>query len=161
MNPGRAKFLGVYILSVGILQLALCLFVVLSLGWDEPFSYFDPQGGIFFVAVYFLGIESAAINFLSWASAFLHLAIGWFWVKRRPLVMTYVISEVALIVPSVFFLLFLLLTKLDSDSAQYTSAAGLFFLIMTIFVFSVIPLVLVLWWRREEDTVVPLNLGRA
>ena len=161
MNPRQTKFLGVYILSVGILQLALCSLVALSSGWDERFSYFDPHGGIFFVGVYFLGLGSAAINFLTWASAALHLAIGWFWVKRRPLVMTYVISEIALIVPNIFLLLFLLVTKMDSDSAQYISAAGLFFLIMTMFVFSIVPLVLVLWWRREEDTVVPLNLGRA
>jgi hypothetical protein len=161
MNPRRTKFLGVYILSAGILQLVLCSFVALSSGWDERFSYFNPHGGIFFVGVYLLGAGGAAINFFTWASAILHLAIGWLWFKRRPLVMTYVISEIVLIVPNIFFLLFLLLTKLDSDSAQYVSAGGLFFLIMTIIAFSVVPLVLALWWRREEDTTVPLNLGRA
>ena len=103
MTPQRTKTLGIYLLVSSILQ--LCLYIALSVsneraGW---LFYFDPRLGIFFLESGVRGAELIIPGIFQWLSAVWIILLGLMLLFSRPLVKTYIVSELILSVPNVFF----------------------------------------------------------
>lgn len=100
MNPQRTKTLGIYLLAGSILQLSL--YLALSLSTDKA-------GWLFYFGIFFLesGVRGAELinpGIVQWLSAVWILLLGLMLLFGRPLVKTYVVSEIILLIPWWFFL---------------------------------------------------------
>jgi hypothetical protein len=105
MNPQRTKTLGLYLTIGSILQ--ICLYLVLSLSTDKAdwLFYFDPRLGIFFLESGVRGAELIIPGLVQWLSAVWILLLGLIQLFGRPMVKTYIVSEIILSIPSIFFFL--------------------------------------------------------
>lgn len=143
MNLARVKFLGIYLIVICALQ--ICLYLALSVGSEENLwlFYFDPRIGIFFFEAVLRGAEQTAPGVLRWLSVVWILALGAFMLSGRPLIKTYIVSEIVLALPSLLFSLVIIAGNMSP--AHGFSIGELFIPILIMIVFSIFPLGLAFW----------------
>ena len=149
MNPARLKFLGIYLIVICSLQ--ICLYAIISFNPKDlgVLFYFDPRIGIFFLETAFRGSEQIAPGVFRWLSAAWILTLGIILFSGRPLLKTYIVSEIVFALPSLLFGLVVVIAGLSA--AHGFSVPELFFPILIMLFFSIIPLVLAirLAWRSR------------
>ena len=152
----RTKTLGLYLLMASVLQ--ICLYLALSISTDkiDGLFYFDPRLGIFFLESSLRGAERVTPGFFQWLSAGWILLVGLMLLFGRPLVRTYVVSEIILSLPSVVF--FLMVLWVNMSPAHGFSAGELLFPLMVMIAFSVVPLLLA-FRTRKKATGVDLSIS--
>jgi hypothetical protein len=143
MKLERAKILGVYLIAICSLQ--ICLYLALSVAAEKYLwlFYFDPRIGVFFLETIIRGSEQVVPGIFRWLSAVWILALGVFLFSGRPLIKTYVFSEIILFLPSLLFSLFIAAANLGPTHGF--SVGELFIPILVMIVFSIIPLGLAFW----------------
>ncbi len=143
MNLARLKFLGIYLVVICSLQ--ICLYIALSIVSEKNLwlFYFDPRIGIFFLETVFRGAEQIVPGIFRWFSVVWILALGVFMLSGRPLVKTYIASEIILALPSLLFSLVVVIGNLSP--AHGFSVGELFYPIVIMVAFSIIPLGLAFW----------------
>ena len=148
MNLARAKFLGIYLIAICSLQ--ICLYLALSFASEENLwlFYFDPRIGIFFLETVLRGVEQVVPGILRWLSAIWILALGIFMLSGRPLIKTYIVSEILLVLPNLLFSLAIVAANLGPTHGF--SVGELFFPILVMVIFSIVPLSLAVWWRGNH-----------
>ena len=160
MNLKRIRILGSYVLVMGLLQ--IYFYLVMSTSTDEEgwLFYFDPRIGIFFFETDIQGIEQIGPGIFRWLSAIMIFVIGLILVLGRPIVKTYIVSELILMIPNIIFFVLVILAHLSP--AHGFSVGELFIPSLVMLVFSIIPLRLAFWSRSKSETEVEsLNLNRA
>ena len=159
MNPQRTKPLGLYLLVGSILQ--ICLYLALSLSTDKAdwLFYFDPRLGIFFLESGVRGAELIIPGLFQWLSAVWILLLGLMLLFGRPLVKTYIVSEIIFSVPSLFF--FLAIAWANLSPAHGFSVGELLFPVIIMVAFSVVPLVLAFRIRKKAARIELSNPARA
>ena len=159
MNPQRTKTLGIYLLAGSILQLSL--YLALSLSTDKAgwLFYFDPRLGIFFLESGVRGAELSNPGIVQWLSAVWILLLGLMLLFGRPLVKTYVVSEIILSIPGVFF--FLAILGANLSPAHGFSVGELLFPVIVMIAFSVVPLVLACRIRKKTARIELSDPARA
>jgi hypothetical protein len=147
MKSRRIKTLGLYLMVGAILQ--ICLYLALSLSSDAAdwLFYFDPRMGIFFIESGLRGAELVVPGIFQWLSAVWILLLGLMLIRGRPLVKTYIVSEIILSLPNVFFSLVIVWANLSP--AHGFSVGELLFPLIIMVAFSVVPLVLAFRTRRQ------------
>ena len=155
MNPQRTKTLGIYLLAGSILQLSL--YLALSLSTDKA-------GWLFYFGIFFLesGVRGAELinpGIVQWLSAVWILLLGLMLLFGRPLVKTYVVSEIILLIPGVFFFLAILGSNLSP--AHGFSVGELLFPVIVMIAFSVVPLVLACRIRKKTARIELSDPARA
>lgn len=140
MNLKLARLLGAYLVMACVLQ--ICAYLALSVsvekfGW---LYYLDPRIGIFFVESAVRGAEQPPPGVFGWVSAAWILALGLFLLSGRLRIKTYIISEIVLSLPNLLFVVAIALANLSS--AHGFSVGELFFPVLVMIAFSVIPLIL-------------------
>jgi hypothetical protein len=146
MKLARVKFLGIYLIAICSLQ--ICLYFILFLNPKDlrVLLKFDPRYGIFALeAVFrvFLGsAEPVAYSIFSWLTAGWMLTLGILLSFGRPLLKTYIISEIIFSLPSLLLSLAVVVVVLTSGSRF--SNYDLFTILIPLS-FSIIPLVWAIW----------------
>jgi hypothetical protein len=151
MNPQRTKTLGLYLLVGSILQLSLYLAMSLSTDKADWLFYFDPRIGIFFLEAGVRGAELVIPGIFQWLSAVWIFLLGLVMLFGRPAVKTYIVSELILSSPSVFF--FLAIVWANLSPAHGFSVGELLFPVIVMIAFSVVPLVLAFRIRQKAARI--------
>ncbi len=160
MNLKRIRILGAYILAIGLLQIYFYLVMLMSTEKEGWLFYFDPRIGIFFLESSIRGTEEIAPGIFRWFSAVWISTIGLILVSGRPIVKTYIVSELALMLPSVIF--FVLIIWANLTPAHGFSVSELIFPALVTIVFSIVPLRLAFWSRSKSKMgIESLNLNRS
>jgi hypothetical protein len=159
MNLRRTKILGAYLLVASILQ--TCLYLALSISAEKYdwLFYFDPRIGIFFLESGFRGAEQVTPNIFRWLSAVWILALGISQFSGRPLIKAYIISEIVLTLPNLLFVFAIVWANLSP--AHGFSIGELFFPVLVMTAFSVVPLGLAFGARVKGAEVESSNPARA
>ena len=158
----RTRILGAYVLVAGILQTVLYLFLSISRdhNWLNYFAvYLDPRIGIFFLEAGWRGTEQIIPGIARWLTAGWLLTLGGLLFTGRKVVWFYIISEIALSLPNVFFFVVIVLANLSP--AHGFSVGKLFVPILVMTAFSIIPLVLAFWSRKHPAQLDSRNPVRA
>jgi hypothetical protein len=146
INLKRVKILGAYVTVACALQICLYLAMLIPAERYErlfPFAvkqialfYFDPRLGL-----------SVFVGIFSWVSAPWVLALGILLLSGRPLIRTYVISEVALSAPNLLFVIWV--SSVNLSPAHGFSVGELSVPVCVMIIFSVVPLILAFWARSK------------
>lgn len=155
MNSQRARTLGAYLLVGSVLQ--ICLYLALSQQTDKAdwLFYFDPRIGIFFLESGARGAELIIPGVFQWLSAVWILLLGLMLLFVRPLVKTYIISEIILSIPNVLF--FIAIVGANLSPAHGFSVGELFFPVIVMIAFSVVPLLLAFSIRKKASAKIELS----
>lgn len=154
MVIARTKVLGIILVVFSLLQIYLYFVLTFSSEHDLWLIYFDPRIGLFFLETVIRGAEQVAPGVMRWLSSGWILALGIMMVARRPLVKTYIVSEILLFIPNIGFSLIVAAANLGATHGF--SVGELFYPFLVMLVFSITPLSLAGWimWRsRSEDEV--------
>lgn len=143
----RTQPLSLYLFLVSLLQ--ICLYATWSFSPENFIAlfYFDPRIGLFFIETWIRGVELRVPGILQWLSAFWLLLISILLSIGQPIFKTYVITEVILFVPNLFF--FVVVVLANQSPAHGFSIGELFLPVLVSGVFSVVPLLLALRKWRE------------
>jgi hypothetical protein len=144
INLKRVKILGAYLTVACALQ--ICLYLAMFI-WAERYQwlfYFNPRFGLYFVESVING-EPPPPGIFGWVSAAWVLALGLLLLSGRPLIKTYVISEVALSAPTLLFVFIVALANLSPTHGF--SVGELFVPVCLMILFSIVPLILAFWAR--------------
>ncbi len=158
MNRNRVKILGWYVLAIAVLQIVIYATLSLSKGAADGLIYFDPRLGIFYFESGLRGKEEVAPTLLRWVSALWLFGISICLLLGR-LVKVYVLSELALSFPNILFVLAIVWANLSP--AHGFSMAELFFPLLVMIAFSIVPLGIAFWARRSKDEANSFHPGRA
>lgn len=141
--------------------LQICLYLALSLSTDKAdwLRYFDPRLGIFFLESGLRGAELIIPGIFQWLAAVWILLLGLMLLFGRPLVKTYIVSEIILSIPSVFFFLAIIWSNLSP--AHGFSVGELLFPVIVMIAFSIVPLVLAFRIRKKPARIELSNPARA
>jgi hypothetical protein len=159
MNPQGTKTLGVYLLVGSILQLSLYLAMSLPTVKADWLFYFDPRIGIFFLESGVRGVELIIPGIFQWLSAVWILLLGLMLLFGRVAVKVYIVSEIILSIPSVFF--FLAIVWANLSPAHGFSVGELLFPVIVTIAFSIVPLVLAFRIRQKAARIELSNPARA
>lgn len=154
----RTRILGAYLMAAGIVQTTVYVGLSTSRGPDWLF-YFDPRIGIFFLETGWRGAEEITPGILRWLSVVWILTLGMLFLCGRQLVKTYIVSEVALALPNIFFLVTIIGANLTP--AHGFSVGELFLPMLEMIAFSVLPVTLAFWSLRRKAHVESPNAERA
>jgi hypothetical protein len=163
MKPERVKILGIYLIVICALQTCLYLamsFVALK---ENPWLLeFEPRiGTIVIVELFFRGTQQIVLaGILRGLSVVLILALGLLMLSGRPLIKTYIVSEIILALPN-FLLLLVVLVIGAANLSSARNETGMTFMQMTFIpilvmvFFTIIPLGLAFWlllssWFKRE-----------
>jgi hypothetical protein len=151
MNLRRVKILGGYLIIICVLQ--ICVYLALSVSAEKYdwLFYFDPRIGIFFLESGLRGAEQVTPSIFRWLSAVWILALGLFLFTGRPLIRTYIVSEIILLLPNLLFVFGIVWASLSP--AHGFSVGELFFPVLVMIAFSLVPLVLAFWARPKRAIV--------
>ena len=147
INLKRVRILGAYLTVACALQICLYLAMSISAEGYKWLFYFDPRIGLFVVESGIRGAEQPPPGFFAWVSAAWVLALGLLLLSGRPLIRTYVISEVALSAPNLLFVFAVALANLNPTHGF--SVGELFFPVCVMIIFNVVPLILAFWARSK------------
>ncbi len=146
----RTRVLGTYVVVGGILQALLYLALSISRSHEGLF-YFDPRIGIFFLETGWRGSEEIIPGIVRWLTVGWLLTIGGLLLTGRNLILAYIISEIILSLPNVFFFVAIVLANLSP--AHGFSVGELFLPILVMIAFSIIPLTLAFRTRRQPPNL--------
>jgi hypothetical protein len=138
INLKHVRILGAYLTVVCALQICLYLAMAISAERYMWLFYFDPRIGLSVVESIIRGAEQPPPGILGWVSAAWVLALGLLLLSGRPLIRTYVISEVALATPNLLFVF--AVASANLSPAHGFSVAELFVPVCLMIVFSAVPL---------------------
>jgi hypothetical protein len=140
MNLKRVKILGAYLLASCAMQ--ICIYLALSIPSqnNDWLFYLDPRIGIFFIESSLRGTEQLAPGIFRWLSAIWILLLGSLLFSGRALIKTYIVSEIVLSLPNLLFIFLIVWANLSP--AHGFSVGELFFPVMVMIAFSLVPLVL-------------------
>jgi membrane protein insertase Oxa1/YidC/SpoIIIJ len=162
MKPERVKILGIYLIVICALQ--TCLYLAMSfvaLKENLWLLEFEPRiGTIVIIELFFRGTQQILTGILRGLSVVLILALGLLMLSGRPLIKTYIVSEIILALPNFLLLLILLVIGAASLSSAHNQT-GMTFMRMTFIpilvmvFFTIIPLGLAFWlllssWFKRE-----------
>jgi membrane protein insertase Oxa1/YidC/SpoIIIJ len=162
MKSERAKILGIYLIVICALQ--TCLYLAISfvaLKENLWLLEFEPRiGTIVIIELFFRGTQQILTGILRGLSVVLILALGLLMLSGRPLVKTYIVSEIILALPNFLLLLIVLVIGAVSLSSAHNET-GMTFMRMTFIpilvmvFFTIIPLGLAFWlllssWFKRE-----------
>lgn len=142
----RSKRLDIYLLIASLLQIGFYAAWSLSPQNFGAIFYCDPRIGLFFIESVIRGAELTVPGLLQWFSAICLLVIalvlrGW------PIIIGYLIFEIIASTPSLFF--FVVIVFANLSPAHGFSVGELFFPVLTMILFSVVPLLIaVRIWRN-------------
>ena len=145
----RTRILGAYVVIGGLLQALLYLLLSISRNHDWLF-YFDPRIGIFFLETGWRGTEQIVPGIVRWLTVGWLLTIGGLLLTGRKLIRAYIISEIILLPPNIFFFVVIVLANLGA--AHGFSVGELFLPMLVMVAFSIIPLVLAFWSRTRRGS---------
>lgn len=143
MNLARVKFLGIYLIAICSLQICLYFIVILNPDDRRVLLNFEPRIGTFFLEAMFRAYLSSAEpvihSIFNWLTAVWILTLGIFLSLGRPLLKTYIISEI------IFFLPTLLLNlTVAAVMVRQMAFQEVLYVLIPLF-FSIIPLVWAIW----------------
>jgi len=150
----RTTWLSLYLLLASLLQVGVYLAITFSPEKFIELFYFDPRIGLFFIESWIRGAELKAPGILQWLSAIWLMMISLLFLSGRPILKSYLISEVLFSIPSLFF--FVLIGLANLSPAHGFSVGELFFPVLVMLVFTVIPAVSAfMTWRKNarQDSV--------
>ena len=150
INLKRLKILGAYLTVTCALQICLYLAMSISAERYQSLFYFNPRFGLYFVESVIKG-EPPPPGIFGWMSAACVLALGLLLLSGRPLIRTYVISEVALSAPTLLFVFVVALANLSP--AHGFPVGELSVPVCLMIIFSVVPLILAFWARSKAVVV--------
>ena len=159
MYPKHVKILGYFVLAVCVMQIAIYLALALSKGSADWLIYFDPRLGLFYVESGLRGKEAVAPTLVRWLSALWIFGLALLLLAGRPLVRTYIVSELILSLPNVLFVVAIVWANLSP--AHGFSIGELLVPLMVMLVFSAVPLGLAIWAQRSKGEVPGFHSGRA
>jgi hypothetical protein len=139
MAISRNKVLGAYVLTAGVLQALLYLWIAFSSN-SEWLFYFDPRIGMIFVESVLFGTEEVVL--LRWLSVMVEITLGLMLMGDIP-VKVYVLFELLFAAPTIFFFVTIALANLSPTHGF--SVGELYVPVCVFIVFSVVPLILVFW----------------
>lgn len=151
MNLRRIKILGAYLLVISILQFCLYFAMFIS-SKTEWLFYFDPRIGFLWWTAIATRVESTVPSFFSWLSAVLIFILGIFLLLGRPLVKTYIICEIVLLIPNITYILFIIWTTHSPNHGL--SVGELLLPILVTAVFSIIPLGFAFWLSSKSTKLI-------
>lgn len=143
----KAKWLSVYLLLASLLQ--ICMYAVCSFSPEKliAIAYFDPRIGLFFIESGIRGAELTIPGILQWLSAIWLLLISLLLLSGRSILKTYIISEIIVSIPNLFFVVVVVLANLSP--AHGFSVGELFFPVVVMILFTSVPLILAFtMWRK-------------
>jgi hypothetical protein len=148
-----AKWFSIYLLTASLLQ--TCIYAALSLSPEKlgAIFYFDPRIGLFFIESGIRGAELRVPGILQWLSAIWLLLISLLLLSGRPILKTYIITEIVASIPNLFFFVVIALANLSP--AHGFSIGELFLPVLVTMLFSILPLILAfrIWRKREQQHV--------
>jgi hypothetical protein len=164
MKPEQVKILGIYLIAICALQ--SCLYLVMSfvaLKENLWLFYFEPRiGTIVITELFARGTQRVVLTgILRWLSVVWILALGLLMLFGRPLIKTYIVSEIILTLPSLLlFLVVVIIAAANLNSARFelgmTFLGMIFIPILVAVFFTIIPLgwafwlLLSSWFKRES-----------
>jgi hypothetical protein len=165
MKPERVKILGIYLIAISALQ--ICLYLVISfVAAKEDFwlLYFEPRvGTIVIIELFFRSTQQIVGGIFRAVSVVWILALGLLMLFGRPLIKTYIVSEIILALPSLLvFLVILVIGGVGLSSARPETGMdflGLIFIpILVAIFFTLIPLGWAFWlllnsWFKRETKI--------
>ena len=165
MKPERVKVLGIYLIAICALQ--ICLYLVISfVAAKEDFwlLYFEPRvGTIVIIELFFRSTQQIVGGIFRGIAVVWILALGLLMLFGRPLIKTYIVSEIILALPSwLVFLVILVIAGANLSSARPETGMdflGLIFIpILVAIFFTIIPLGLAFWlllssWFKRETKI--------
>ena len=127
-------------LSASLLQ--ICIYAAWSYSPEKlgAIFYFDPRIGLFFIESGIRAAELSAPGILQWLSALWLLPISLLLLSGRPILKTYIISEIIVSIPNLLFFVLILLANLSP--AHGFSVGELFVPIVVMMFFTIVPLIL-------------------
>jgi hypothetical protein len=163
MKPERAKILGIYLIAICALQ--SCLYLVMTFVAVKEhlwLLYFEPRvGSIVILELFVRGTQQIVLaGLLRGVTVVWILALGLLMLFRRPLIKTYIVSEIMLALPTL--LLFLVLALIGAANLTETrfelgrTFLGMIFIPILVSVFfTLIPLGWAFWlllssWFKKE-----------
>lgn len=165
MKPDRTKILGIYLIAICALQICL-YFVIYFVAAKEDFwlLYFEPRvGTIVIIELFFRSTQQIVGGIFRAISVVWILALGLLMLSGRPLIKTYIVSEIFLALPSwIVFFIILVIGGVGLSSANPETAAPflkmVFIPILVAIFFTVIPLGLAFWlllssWFKREKKI--------
>jgi len=157
MNLAPVKFLGIYLIAICFLQICLGFIVFLYPKDFAVFISFAPHIGIYVLERIFLSTGTPAFGgIFYWLTAVWFLTLGILLFSGRPLLKTYIISEIFFSISSLFLFLALIAMLLIYPEGLKSLPVHDAFLtvgIVTMPIFStIIPLVWAIWlaWRSHS-----------
>jgi flagellar basal body-associated protein FliL len=163
MKPERVKILGIYLIAICVLQ--ICLYLVMSfvaLNGNLWLFHFEPRiGTIGIIELFSRGAQRIVLTgIFRWLSVVWILALGLLMLFGRPLIKTYIVSEIILALPSSLVFLVLVISGVANLSAArfemgMTFLGMIFIPILVAVFFTIIPLGWAFWlllssWLREK-----------
>lgn len=148
MQTARIKFLGTYLLVISSLQLAVYLAMTV---WPDRFYslfYLNPRLGLHMLELVATGREGSMPGVFQWLAAGWIFTLGALLLLGRPLIKTYLVSEVLLSLPNVLLIVVTLTSNLSPLRGLTIRETFIPLLVMT--VYSVVPLALAVRARRPK-----------
>jgi hypothetical protein len=108
----RTRILGAYVVVAGLLHAVLYLLLSTSRNHDWLF-YFDPRIGTFFLETGWRGAEQIVPGVVRWLTVGWLVMIGVLLFTGRTLIQAYIISEIILSLPNIFFFVVIVLANLS------------------------------------------------
>ena len=143
----RTKILGAYLLVAGIVQASL--YLAMSLPGDHLWlMYFDPRLWIFFLEVTLKGPDLVTPWIFSWMSALWLIFLGGLIIFGHAWIKTYIISEILLSLPNVLLAIGVIWANMNP--AHGFSIGELLFPVLVMLPFTIVPLTLAFWSRRQS-----------
>ena len=146
----RAQWLSFYLLLASLLQ--ICMYAAWSFSPEKLIAifYFDPRIGLYFIESGTRGAELTVPGILQWLSAILLLLISLLLLSGRSILKTYIISEIIVSIPNLFFLVLIALANLSP--AHGFSVGELFFPVLVMMLFTIVPVILAITiWRKSAQ----------
>ena len=139
-----------YLLVASVLQ--ICMYAVWSFSPEKLIAifYFDPRIGLFYIESGIRGAELTAPGILQWLSGLWLLLISLLLLSGRPILKTYIISEIIVSIPTLFFFVVIVLANLSP--AHGFSVGELFFPVLVMILFTIVPVILAFRiWRKSAQ----------
>ncbi len=147
----RTRILGTYLLVGCCLQVLLYLALTVSNTCDW-LCCFDARSGITFFESW-QGRGQMTPSIVRWFALGWILALGVLLFAGRRLLKIYIVSEIVLSLPNIAFFALIALASLAPGS--HFSVRQLFWPVLVMIVFSIVPLVLAFWSRKHHQTLTP------
>ena len=138
----------------------ICMYTAWSFSPEKLIAifYFDPRIGLYFIESEIRGTELTVPGILQWLSAIWLLLISLLLLSGRSILKTYIISEIIVLIPTLFFCALIVLANLSTTHGF--SIGELFFPVLVMMLFTIVPVILAITiWRKDSELMkyVPID----